>query len=1236
MFDKRASNTDTQNVTVNSTVTNSLYGSAESLFCSNDMPITPTTLEMHLRSFCENPNFRVLWKSYEDEKHEYTDRLQTIQNRYPAFTTHDETHSKKIIECIENLLGTQRILELSPTDTWMILISAYAHDLGMCPNQKDEDEVDKLLQDYQNKVKTDDNFKEFEELIDRLFSTKSFSKYTGEVYDSNYYPQSGERDPYKGAVNFWEKKRVDKEDERYYKGLFDAKSGFSRAIHNYNLILQNYFRRNHALKSKEILYKEAYYKTVNNRIPMRLRYFIGDIAYCHGVGWDDVRKLPESNAGIYRDSAHPRFVAALLRLGDLLDLDSNRFNPYLLRSLDEIHSITLAHLLKHYSISDFDVKPDKIRIVARFNREMVERFDTDFNNGDDNKERDDEYYKRRILNASRLMREWMDSVERELKEFSLSWNEIAPKGFTGRIALKDKFEIIWDDREIEKDDTSLSYEISPNRAAHIIEGSGLYSSPFVFVREIVQNAVDATKIHIFREIVQNYQSYKKYLKTNNLQRPKDFSYSQLFDYLYDPINANRVITTFRFNATDKELEDYTPPRCLRIDISDSGIGITKKKLAKMKHIGEIQDEELAEEIAKMPEWLRPTGDFGIGMQSVFLAADTFRAVTYPRDNMHESGIRREIVFESTRRGGDILSIEQRKGIKNSKEIVNEEGKNSGNRIQTDKNDEDKYGTEIRIIIDFNNNLFWQRVFAASTGRLHSNIHEKPSEDLSFRIYLESHIRKYIKRTFVGDIVPLEFNFEGFTSKPMTEESPIKFIPIPAVERQSNTKEPVLFFSGNTRELLFVHRVLDKIDTTKNEYITLSLTMRDDTNSSTVLFYRGIAIESETSNPLNHPLTESIHIAGVSIKINFQLGKASNLLEINRDKLLPDSLGYLFDITRAAIHSFYDTIMRNYLSDIDINFIKCEQSSEEFEPPLKGFIFSNILNIKCFTSELAQYYFLFNHRYRDISVNVEKYLEYIGVELFGAYISNGGNNVIIDSFNISRFLACKEQYICSAFAEGTPTSVSINTNKVIYEEYGIYAVSSRLIERKYDLNYDRVIAWSIPDSQELFIAYRLSSSRPDNLKIDDDSYALITKKTIISAEQTYSDTDMHDIESLIGDCLVVLPCIAGFNEIAIGKTMSSQILWEMDVVSSHQYIALPFTLKQVQKGTDMRQSVSALRLPIFDEEAIEEYIKTENLSDFIDKNINYFVNGKVNTKVKLKSTYEEYLRYLSKILRISNN
>ena len=88
-------------------------------------------LESHLNALCqEHPQYKDLQATWILNKRACADTLKGVLLRYPHFSMHDDSHADAVIAKMEMVLG-ERIACLSPTDVWLLLHTAYAHDLGM-------------------------------------------------------------------------------------------------------------------------------------------------------------------------------------------------------------------------------------------------------------------------------------------------------------------------------------------------------------------------------------------------------------------------------------------------------------------------------------------------------------------------------------------------------------------------------------------------------------------------------------------------------------------------------------------------------------------------------------------------------------------------------------------------------------------------------------------------------------------------------------------------------------------------------------------------------------------------------------------------------------------------------------------------------------------------------------------------------------------------------------------------
>lgn len=92
----------------------------------------PLTLEAHFEMQAkESPaveNLHSLWVLL---RKDLEDMLPLSRNTFVHYSLHDATHSRSVIQAIERFLGEDRIKLLSATDTFMMLLCAYAHDYGM-------------------------------------------------------------------------------------------------------------------------------------------------------------------------------------------------------------------------------------------------------------------------------------------------------------------------------------------------------------------------------------------------------------------------------------------------------------------------------------------------------------------------------------------------------------------------------------------------------------------------------------------------------------------------------------------------------------------------------------------------------------------------------------------------------------------------------------------------------------------------------------------------------------------------------------------------------------------------------------------------------------------------------------------------------------------------------------------------------------------------------------------------
>ena len=135
---------------------------------------------------------------------------------------------------------------------------------------------------------------------------------------------------------------------------------------------------------------------------------------------------------------------------------------------------------------------------------------------------------------------------------------------------------------------------------------------------------------------------------------------------------------------------------VKFEIQDKGIGIDVESFKRMSQvaISNTDYRSLKKYISKMPRWLRPTAGFGIGLQTIYLVADSFKIITNNGIETLEANI------NSIKKGGFIK-------LNRYDEKIREEKIKQGTIIEIVlKKDVLKNLNGIRrdIIEDYNNNM----------------------------------------------------------------------------------------------------------------------------------------------------------------------------------------------------------------------------------------------------------------------------------------------------------------------------------------------------------------------------------------------------------------------------------------------------------------------------------------------------------------------------------------------------
>ena len=476
--------------------------------------------------------------------------LQTVGGLFPHYSRHDESHSKQILINIERLLG-DNIGLLTATDTWLLLEAAYWHDIGMVVPQEDiENEV---LQPA------------FQQYIDTICNAPN-------------------HELYRFAKNF---------NPRDVSKCFNGADTPMDAVDKFRQLMAEWFRQQHAGRSGKIIqapWNSAGISSPRTElIPARLFKLLGRICEMHGMPFAELLSptgLPFKEAGLAQEDCHPRFVACLLRLGDLLDLDDNRFCPVMQCIAGENRSrISKAHEDKHAGVYHLRIDRERIEISAEC--ETIDGYLETF--------------------------KWFDWLKQEIQDQMANWQDIVPNRSLGLLPTLGSIVVcLKGELQILKEGQRPQFSIDGAKAIELLQGNNLYSTKFACVRELLQNAIDATLLRLW-------------LTEEKNKSPEDWV--SPFSHGAKEVLKSTHVTVDLAEAPDS-VGANTEKTAWILTITDQGTGISRADLEYMLRIGGSQrNTQRQNKIKTMPEWMKPSGAFGIGFQSAFLICDEISLTT---------------------------------------------------------------------------------------------------------------------------------------------------------------------------------------------------------------------------------------------------------------------------------------------------------------------------------------------------------------------------------------------------------------------------------------------------------------------------------------------------------------------------------------------------------------------------------------------------------------------------------
>lgn len=479
-------------------------------------------------------------------RREVEEWLAYIPNTFQHYTTHTIKHSDEIVNQISNLLfkdddHKNPVVKLSGVEAYILVAAAYLHDAGMVTSEKEKSEI---------------------------LESETWKKWI-----------SGEESREKR----WNDIKLQRETN---PAVSDPATRNFLADLQTRFMIAEFVRGQHHIRAGNVI--ELHHDKLG-RIDFgnaMLRDAIAQVCVGHGLRQhelEDNERFPESR-DIRGEKVNLRFLAILLRLGDLLDMSETRACPLLLNAASPLPPDSLAHWSQYEAITHRLTAPDSIEVTAKC----------------------------RNQDEDRVLRDWCQWIVEEVQNAKI-------------VMSKARRHKEWQvpDAALEGDKKTIKINPAPNakyipskwqldfdkQAIFNLLAEDLYKNPMVFVRELIQNALDAIRCKMYEDLREEGKELPEY----PTQVPEDFRYRY----------------SVRLSITEREkineVSGETEKQQVLV-IEDDGIGMDTDIIEKYFL-------QVGRSFYKSDEFRRnfqfvPTSRFGIGFLSVFAASNNVSVDSY--------------------------------------------------------------------------------------------------------------------------------------------------------------------------------------------------------------------------------------------------------------------------------------------------------------------------------------------------------------------------------------------------------------------------------------------------------------------------------------------------------------------------------------------------------------------------------------------------------------------------------
>lgn len=358
-------------------------------------------------------------------------RTKTIIKHMGEFTLHDGDHLFRVLNLMEKLLTEQTIKNLSSPELMLLILSAFFHDIGMSPEEKEVLTWRKVWDDEP----------EFENAEDQ----KMYNEF------NRFYSARPEQ------------------QEIIERLINQGKNTNADTIKAY--LITEYIRQTHADRAREIIEKDW-----NNKIVYRdtdLTVEFAQICYSHNEDALTLLDLDKNFLCGANTIACLPLVGVILRLADILDFDAKRTPAILYSHLYVNHPVSIKEWNKHRAVEAWEISPDLIQFSAKCTHPAIEASINEFCNIIDHE----------LSVCNNIISTLNDFNKNKGREIVIKFPfKVNREKITTKKNIHNQPLYIYRDTQ---------FNLSKRQVIDLLMGTKLYGNPEVALRELLQNSIDA-------------------------------------------------------------------------------------------------------------------------------------------------------------------------------------------------------------------------------------------------------------------------------------------------------------------------------------------------------------------------------------------------------------------------------------------------------------------------------------------------------------------------------------------------------------------------------------------------------------------------------------------------------------------------------------------------------------------------------------------------------------------------